>query len=278
LVLDYFHTRGIVISYDEDSGIIQDEEGRQMWLRNLAQLCSQNDQSKWPDLVTSHFDALLQSFTKTSEIWDLVARYEQIENILAVRVWPEASLENIGAEKIVYRTDIAGTITILVYDFPKFVQNVRPEEARNWGKSDDELFDKALSNVLANFKPEITKEKLGDGIQIGIFSGDNFYIASHILLLDHYPDCIGKNGALVAIPHRHVMLCYPISTVEVVRAVNQLIPLILYLETQGPGSITPNLYWFHDGNYENLPYKVEDKAMQFFPPDSFVQMVNVLSK
>ncbi len=277
IVHGYFKTKEIEILFDENLGVIQNKQGIRMGLKNLAQLCSQNNLSEWPNLVANHFDAALKSIMETDEILKRIERYDQVENILAVRIWSDKSLEVFGEDKTVYRRDVEGTITVLVYDLPTGIVNVPPQKSEKWGKLQTELFNKAIANIRANFKPQITQETLAEGLQVWVFSGDNSYVASHILLMEHYPNCSGQYGSLVAIPHRHVILCYPISSVEVVKAINQLIPLIRKMEAQGPGSITSNLYWFHKGVFENLPYKLVDKVWEFHPPDNFVEMLNILS-
>ena len=87
---------------------------------------------------------------------------------------------------------------------------------------------------------------------------------------------IGPYGSLIGIPHRHVVIIYPIKTLEVVEAINRLIPIIFGMEREGPGSISNLLYWFKDNEYTTLPYKISEDKMDFYPPQTFVDVLNQL--
>ena len=46
----------------------------------------------------------------------------------------------------------------------------------------------------------------------------------------------------------------------------------------GPGSLSPYLYWYHDGEFTVLPYESEDDALTFVPPDEFVDVMDELTE
>jgi hypothetical protein len=45
---------------------------------------------------------------------------------------------------------------------------------------------------------------------------------------------------------------------------------------QGPGSISPDLYWWREGSVTLLPSQFDGSNIQFMPPDEFVQALNAL--
>jgi hypothetical protein len=49
------------------------------------------------------------------------------------------------------------------------------------------------------------------------------------------------------------------------------------MEREGPGSISSRLYWYQAGEYVDLPYRAEGDTLHFSPPESFVEMMNLLS-
>jgi hypothetical protein len=49
------------------------------------------------------------------------------------------------------------------------------------------------------------------------------------------------------------------------------------MEREGPGSITPNLYWYRDGRFTLLPYEIANKQFNFRPPDELVDLMNQLA-
>ena len=42
---------------------------------------------------------------------------------------------------------------------------------------------------------------------------------------------------------------------------------------EGPGSISPHLYWWREGRFAQLPSKVTATSVTFSPPDVFVSEV-----
>jgi hypothetical protein len=97
-------------------------------------------------------------------------------------------------------------------------------------------------------------------------------------MLNELPGALGPHGTLVAIPHRHMMLFHRIDTADVVFAIQRLGILAVNLDEQGPGSISPNLFWYHNGRFTNLPFEIEADTFSFRPPPEFVEMLNELPK
>jgi hypothetical protein len=116
--------------------------------------------------------------------------------------------------------------------------------------------------------------QLTETIAVQIMSGNSFFASTRVLMLEEFPECLGLYGSLVGIPHRHAAILYPIQNLDVITAVNVLIPLIKSLYNEGPGSISPNLYWYRQQKFINLPYRETRKALQFFPPAEFTDMLN----
>ena len=122
---------------------------------------------------------------------------------------------------------------------------------------------------------QISEAVLDDGARCYIFMGDDF-VAVHALVLNRYPRCIGRHGALVGIPSRNVLVAGPIDDLSVVSAVRGMIPVIRAAEEEGPGSITTNLYWYLDGSFTNLPYILDENELKFGPPEAFLELLNRL--
>jgi hypothetical protein len=64
---------------------------------------------------------------------------------------------------------------------------------------------------------------------------------------------------------------------DVVTVVDMLGVIAMGMEREGPGSISPRLYWYEAGRYIDLPFTFTNKAFQFSPPDEFVAMLNRLA-
>ncbi|MCI0639108.1 MAG: hypothetical protein L0Y72_28305 [Gemmataceae bacterium] len=280
LVSDYFTQQNR--SFDFGDGVIKVEDGddgakQQYGLMNLAQMCHRNDEAEWAEIIADHFRTMEKSQKEQKVLEQRIDDFSRVEELLAVRIWPEDYLDSLDRDKLLHRQDLPGTISALVFDLPSSVRNVTPEEAESWGKSTDELFTIGLANVKENCIPNISEEELGEGVRLTLFADESFFVASHALLLEEHPDAIGAFGALLGIPHRHVLLAYPIEDSRVLQAVQMMIPIIMGMERDGPGSISRRLYWYNQGDFTDLAYKLEGNTLNFAPPDDFVEMLNLLS-
>ncbi len=264
-----------------DDGIVRGKmsgEDVALGLQNLAQLCHQIPQGEWQRTVTEHFDSFAETKRQEQELDQKMGNFSEIKELLAVRIWPREYLEQLGTKKLIFREDLEGTISAIVFDLPKAIKNVTPEQAKLWNKADDELFAIGLENIRKKAEVEITRQEAGGGLSFIGLTGNNFLSASHVLLLDQQPQCVGKYGAIVGIPTRHIVLCYPIENLEVARIIQKMIPVIISLEKEGPGSISPELFWYRNGKFTRLPYRLSSKELSFIPPDEFVDLLNKLPK
>jgi hypothetical protein len=263
---------GVVYVEDRKTGGKQ-----QLGLLNLAQMCARNEPKDWAEIISDHFRTLEKSYSEQKVLDERIDDFARVAELLAVRLWPEQYLTDLGERnKILHRKELPGTISALVFDLPSSIRNVTPEEVKSWGKSETELFRIGLANVMENCIPDVSDQDLGDGITLTLFSDESFFVASHALLLEEHPDCIGSFGTLVGIPHRHVMLAFPIQDRRVLQAIPMMIPIIAGMERDGPGSISPFLYWYKDGDFTKLPYRIEKNTLDFTPPEDFIEMVNLL--
>jgi hypothetical protein len=262
-------------------GVVYVEDGKpggkhQLGLLNLAQMCCRNEQKDWAEIVSDHFRTLEKSYCEQKVLEERIDDFGRVAELLAVRLWPEGYLAELDRDKILHRQELPGTISALVFDLPSSIRNVTPEEIKTWGKSETELFRIGLANVMENCIPDVSEQELGEGITLTLFSDESFFVASHALLLEEHPECLGTFGTLVGIPHRHVMLAFPIQDARVLQAIHMMIPIIAGMERDGPGSISPLLYWYKNGEYTNLPYRIDKNTLNFTPPEDFVEMLNLL--
>lgn len=280
LVKAHFRGRGAEFRLEDGLVVVQDEDGakQQLGLMNLAQLCARSEPLEWRGIIEEHFRTLEKSHREQQVLEERVDDFERIEELLAVRLWPREYLSELDGDKLIHREDLPGTLSALVFDLPSSIRNVTPEEAAGWGKDAEELFEIALDNVRENCIPDTMRQELAEGVEVTLFTDESFFVASHALLLDEHPECLGPFGALVGVPHRHVLLTFPIEDLRVLPAIQTLIPVIAGLERDGPGSISPRLYWYRDGEYLDLPYRVEEQTLNFSPPEEFVEMLNLLTE
>lgn len=269
-------------TYTLGDGVVHLEQplggAHQLGLLNLAQNCALNDEKEWPDIIESHFRIMAKSHQEHQVLHDRLGAFDKIADLLSVRLWPDSYLRELGKDKILHRRDVPGTITALVFDLPSSVRNVTPQESQAWGKTIEELFELGLANLRENCIPDVTEQNLGEGVTITLFSDESFFVASHALLLEEHGECLGTFGALVGIPHRHVLLVYPVNDLQVLPAIHRLIPIIHGMEREGPGSLSRGLFWYREGQFTDLPYELEKRVLRFSPPEEFVEMMNLLAE
>lgn len=280
-VESYFKKRGLPIAIqDSVVNILSGMPGgvQRCGLLNLAQRCKQEpDQAAWSELIAAHFDGFERHLAESARVQELVADFERIAPLLALRLYPGSYLDGETATHCVYRTDLPGTVTVLVYDLPSSIQNVRPADVAVWGREVDELFEIALDNIRLHSHPQRTEVACGDGLALQVLSGPDYFVASHALLLDEHPDCVGLYGALVGVPHRHALLAYPIRDVRVLKVVQPMLAAIIGMELSGPGSISAQLYWYHGGSFAPLPYRISRNRLIVEPPTPFLEMLQSLA-
>jgi len=72
------------------------------------------------------------------------------------------------------------------------------------------------------------------------------------------------------------VLTFQIRTAEVVLARQQMILIARGMYDDGPGSITPNVYWYKEGKLVLLPSELKDQQLNVSPPEEFVELRNAL--
>lgn len=279
LVMAYFNERGVPAALGEAvvrATSAAGEEEQEFGLSNLSQVCHQSEREEWPEIIAEHFGLLEQAQREDEELTTRWDDYEAIAGQLAVRLWHPDYREAAGDDMIVFREDLPGAASVLVYDLPHSIKQVHPDQAAAWGRDPAELFARGLENVRDHLSaPELVTVDVGKGINLLMLSGESHYVTTHALLLADHPELVGRHGALIAVPHRHALIAFPIEDFRAVLALNVLLPGADSLYREGPGSITPNVYWYHDGSFTLLPCEIGE-SIAFMPPAEFVEMLNQL--
>lgn len=264
------------VIFKADEGFIQFPEvfgDNQLGLQNLASVCHNNNEHDWPEIIKSHFENLQEGYVFEKEFKENALDFDYASKYVAVRVWPRSYIESVPKDKTIFKEDIDDTVTVLVYDLPTTVRSISPSEVIPWNMSSDELFEIGLKNVLNNYSVEISTEKMNNE-EYYVLHGEHLFVASFSLVLENFAQCLGKFGAIIGLPHRHVMIVYPINGSEVISSLNSLISVVHGMNAEGPGSIISNVYWYNQNKYLKLPYSLEKKKINFYPPEEFVQLLN----
>lgn len=246
-------------------------------LGNLSQVCKQSrDLKAYPEIVESHFESLIQGQLFNIEFMKLVPDYSKVQQYLGVRLHPMDFVDSIGIENVMGKPFAGDIYAMLVFDLPHTVQNVQPSQAAVWGKPLEELFETGLQNIKKSCPVEESRMTLGE-FDIWFMEANHFFVPNIALDLHNRPDLVGTHGAIVGLPHRHAAIIYPINSIEVIKAVNALATIIHGMNAEGPGSLSDNMFHYHNGKFEQLPYQIEDDKLQFYPTENFVKVLNALA-
>lgn len=243
-------------------------------LSNLAQFCHSVGRRSWQEAIATHFDNLFAAADAEAGLEELARDFEGIRSLLKVRLFGEARMGGIDPTPPASWEYAPGLTAAFVYDLPTTVRSVSPAHIEDWGKSRDELLSVALENVRAE---PVEEKPMADGASAPIACfADHFFAASYALLLGERIPPAAKGSAVFAVPHRHALLYAPLVDMGVVESINHLIRTAMALFRDGPGSISPGLYWWREGGVVLLPAHLDGQDLHFVPPDEFVQALDAL--
>ena len=281
LVKSDLSERGYIVSGVNDGFLSTkiDGKGKNFGLVNLAQNCKLAQKQEWSSIIKNHFDALKQSDTDESELQKNIATFDKIKGLIAVQLYPVDYFDSVPEMKqsSISRSAMPGVMSVLVFDMPKAIRGVKRTESKMWNKSDNELFAIGLANVFKKTQTKLTSQDVPGG-KVFFITAESFLTGVLALNLKQFNECLSQNGSLVSIPARGIILCHPILDLGVVKIISTLAPYTAKIFGEGPGSLSPRLYWYKDDMFTDLPYSISEGKFNFAPPDIFVGLLNKLDK
>jgi hypothetical protein len=244
-------------------------------LSNLAQLCHQLGDEPWQAVVAQHFDNLFAAEDAAAELDRTATDFERVRSMLKVRLFPGPGLGGPEPRSPVSWEFAPGITAAFVYDLPTSVSTVSEEHLAAWSREPADLMSIAVDNVRGD---AVQEQRIGDdggASPVMACVADHFFVASHALLLDELLPA-EANGAVFAVPHRHALLYAPVVDLGIIESLNRLIVTGVSMFQQGPGSISPGLYWWRHGSVTLLPSQFDGRKVGFAPPDEFVAVLNGL--
>ncbi len=281
LVERYFIERRIPVQVKADEGVVQAESGvfdhsSVLGLQNVAQSCAQVAIERWPSLIAEHFDCIFAVSDDQNALTVDVGDFDKVSERLRARLYPVDLLSQ--SVETIHRPGPEGTIEVIVLDLPTTVRTISRSEAKGWDMEAPELFEIGRRNLQRAGSLKRTAVALRPGVEIHLYSGDPYYAASHALILDAYlPDDL-PHGALVGLPRRDVILLHIIRNIGVAEAIGSMLQAIVGMYADGPGSLSPHLYWFWQGEFITLPYELDGNVLDFSPPADFAELLDRLGE
>ena len=239
----------------------------------IARKCRGLEQEKWAGLIAEHLDRALEPNDEL--IARLGADFEAARAYLKVQLVPDGFMRPDWEEGLNFKTFGTGVKAALVYDLPTLVHSVPAADVRRWARAGSELFDVAAENVWTEAeKPAIERVDIAEArVAFEQLVGDSFFICSHALWLDRYPQASSDRGALVAVPSRHTVLFHPIRDASAWRAMSSLPFMAADLHSKLPGPVSSNIFWVKGGKVTDIPVRRAGGEIQVMPSESVTSIM-----
>jgi hypothetical protein len=240
-------------------------------MRNLRQLARLVPRDDWPALVADHVSTIVTAIEEPLDLSD----FELAQHLLRTRIYPAEADNGILAA----RAFAPGLIEAVVVDTPTTVRTVTIDEMDGWPVSGDALFMLGRSNVRADGSLQVEEQELG-AARVTVLQGWTFYAATHLAWLEEYVD-IGPYGALVVAPNRSLIVAYPIHVGagrgygSVVTAATELQAQAYQAYEEGPGSLSPHLFWRRAGTLTLLETRYDGESLVL--PAEFLSVLSTLT-
>ncbi|MEU5880734.1 hypothetical protein [Spirillospora sp. NPDC047279] len=244
-------------------------------LRNLRQLARLVPRNDWPALVSDHVTTIVTAIEEPLDLSD----FELAQNLLRTRIYPAEADNGVLAA----RPFAPGLIEAVVVDTPTTVRTVTTEEMNGWPVSGDALFMLGRANVRADGPLQLDEQDLG-GVRVSVLHGWTFYAVTHLAWLEEYLP-IGPYGALVVAPNRSLIIAHPILPPptggiragyrSAVAAARELQGQAHQAYEDGPGSLSPHLYWWRNGELSLLETRYDGDTLVL--PDDFRSVLTTLA-
>ncbi|MFF3494238.1 immunity 49 family protein [Streptomyces sp. NPDC002795] len=223
-----------------------ERDGHLFPLANLARRCAQAPEEDWPALVDAHFAALA----------DASRGGEGAEELLAgtcLRLVPADAVG--GAVAPVHAREVAeGLRLVLALEGPDSVRLLTDEDVARAGA--DELW--AAARRALTRSPMRHEEVRLDGhpVLYSVYGEAHSVATKAVVLPEVVAEVTGRRmpdaGALVAVPTRHLLAFHPIVDGSAADALNDLATYAVRAHDEGPGPLSPRVYWWHDGRLTSL--------------------------
>ncbi|MEV0387115.1 hypothetical protein [Nonomuraea sp. NPDC050643] len=194
-----------------------------------------------PGAAADYADQATTAFERsTGQVQDISAN-------LRVRLYTDDAL---GAmrDALVTRPLAPGLIETVVVDYPDSIMPL--ERSRLGGLTEDAVFGTALAHSLE--EPHYADTDTVQGVQVTHVGGTHLFVGVHAhALLRHTGRA--PYGALVSFPLPEYVLVHVIGEVHLFAAMETVQDLSRRLFESGEKGISPQLYWWRPGAYEELP-------------------------
>ncbi|WP_354637361.1 hypothetical protein [Kitasatospora camelliae] len=148
----------------------------------------------------------------------------------------------------------------------------------------DTLVGAAHSNLLAAPINYDTVDLPGGAVLHILGHPESVFAASKVLVFAEAVRAAGgpglpDEGVLLVVPNRHNLVFYPLADPHVVEAVNALAQFGQGAYEDGPGSISPRVFWWRNGALTSITvFDSETRTMSIAPSDELMAIMRGLAQ
>ncbi|MEU6842104.1 immunity 49 family protein [Streptomyces sp. NPDC046716] len=246
LVAGHLHAR--TGAHPTMTGDAAESEGHRHPLTNLAQRCRVAPEAEWPATVEAFFAHLAEASRGGESAEELLER-------TCLRLVPPGAVPAEAADEYGYMRGVAEGLNLtLALDAPTSVRLLTDADVERAGA--DALWAAAERNLV---RAQMRHEEVrldGHPVLYSVYGDSPFVSTKALILPDLVAEATGKRmpdaGALVVVPTRHLLAFHPIVDGTAADAVDDLATYAVKAHADGPGSLSPRVYWWHDGRLTSL--------------------------
>jgi hypothetical protein len=153
------------------------------------------------------------------------------------------------------------------------------EQVGHWPAAPAEIFAAARANVR-RLGALPTERRSVEGAELTLLTGTGPYCPTHVFWLGDYLRRDGvtaeENGALVVLPHRHLVAYHALETREAVNAAGALLRLACRQFETAPGALTDQIYWWRTDRVSALPVDSTGETLTILPSPEFEDLLDRL--
>lgn len=232
-----------------EPGAVRLVDGRSLDLIPLVAQCSERPPADWRGLIERHLDRLIELLGGPLSIG--TGPIASID--LRVRLVPGSPIERPILDSVGARWVTADLAAVLVVVDERTMRTVGATEIEERGWDLDRVWESAWAQTEQLEEPDQLEVIDVSGVDVVHMSGTGSLTASLVCSLEQHIGPVGANGAIVAVPCDDMVLVHPIEGPTSRRAIGTLVPIVRRLHADGPGSLSPQLYWWRDGRLVWIP-------------------------
>jgi hypothetical protein len=232
-------------------------------MRNLRQLARQVPRDDWPALVADHVGTIITAIEEPLDLRD----FSLVRGLLRSRVYPVEARTG----PLISRPFAPGLIEAIVADTPTTVRTIVTDDTGTWPVTAEQLFAVGRAGVRSDGPLDCD---VIDDTGIRVLEGSTFYAATHLVWLETYLDP-GPHGALAVAPTRSTIAACAVRKDSAVVTAERLQAFAADTYEEGPGSLSPDLFWWRNGTLTLLETRADGGRPAL--PAGFLRFLDALA-